>query len=192
MPDLPSSARIRREKLRAQERAERSAPKAIQSVVSSTFDNAGCQHSNYQNGLNAYLADLADVRAYADSLPTNKRKQLEREAAGSYTFDEWYALCVQYEFRCLRCGKNDIKLTVDHVVPLSQGGSHSIENLQPLYREPATTLWPLQLQQGDKARRLPPEMLDSVFHRCCYSPAFPFGKAGHCFESLVYQRPAIL
>jgi 5-methylcytosine-specific restriction endonuclease McrA len=34
----------------------------------------------------------------------------------------------------LRCGKQEpeIKLAMDHVVPLSMGGNHSIENIQPL------------------------------------------------------------
>lgn len=132
MSSLPSDARIWREKLRAKERAENSAPKRIEEVVSSAFSNGGRQQSNYKNSLNAYLADLKAYSAYLDSRPKNKRRELERDAAGSYTFDEWYALCDQYGFCCLRCGKTDVKLTVDHVVPLSQGGSHYITNLQPL------------------------------------------------------------
>lgn len=35
---------------------------------------------------------------------------------------------------CERCGRSDLKLEVDHVVPLSQGGSNGILNLQVLCR----------------------------------------------------------
>lgn len=52
---------------------------------------------------------------------------------GNYTAEQWAALCDQYGNVCLRCGKAE-KLTVDHVVPLSKGGSNSIDNLQPLCR----------------------------------------------------------
>ena len=33
---------------------------------------------------------------------------------------------------CLCCGKIDVALTMDHVIPLSKGGEHNISNIQPL------------------------------------------------------------
>lgn len=47
---------------------------------------------------------------------------------------EWTALKVAYGFRCLACGQHepDIKLTIDHVLPLSLGGTNAIGNIQPL------------------------------------------------------------
>lgn len=58
------------------------------------------------------------------------------KAGGSFTLQEWEALKAYYGYTCLRCGRQEpeIELTVDHVVPLSQGGRNSIENLQPLCR----------------------------------------------------------
>lgn len=52
----------------------------------------------------------------------------------SYTYPEWQALVNQYDHTCLCCGRRepDIKLTVDHVIPISLGGSNSIDNIQPL------------------------------------------------------------
>lgn len=56
----------------------------------------------------------------------------KRSNSGNYTPDEWLALCKKYDSRCLACGRADVKLTVDHVVPLSLGGSNDIANIQPL------------------------------------------------------------
>lgn len=63
-----------------------------------------------------------------------KYRALKRGNGGSYTLLEWNALCRKYDFRCLRCGKRapDIRLTVDHVIPLELGGTNDIDNLQPL------------------------------------------------------------
>jgi 5-methylcytosine-specific restriction endonuclease McrA len=52
---------------------------------------------------------------------------------GIFTHDEWLALCEKYSHACLRCTKHK-KLTADHVVPLSKGGSNDITNIQPLCR----------------------------------------------------------
>lgn len=55
-------------------------------------------------------------------------------AGGSYTAAEWQALCEEYDNKCLCCGRKepDIKLTVDHVLPIDLGGRNDIDNLQPL------------------------------------------------------------
>ena len=62
----------------------------------------------------------------------HKRRAMIAGNGGSYTTDEWNALCNQYENRCLSCGAQDVKLTVDHVIPIIKGGHNSIDNIQPL------------------------------------------------------------
>lgn len=52
---------------------------------------------------------------------------------GSYTADEFIALCAQYGNVCLCC-KSSTALEADHIVPLSQGGTSCIDNIQPLCR----------------------------------------------------------
>lgn len=62
------------------------------------------------------------------------RESRKRRNGGRYTEAQWLALKAQYGHRCLCCGKGESEaaLTVDHVVPLSRGGSSDISNLQPL------------------------------------------------------------
>ena len=64
-----------------------------------------------------------------------RRSQHRRRAvlrnAGTYTHAEWETLCAHYDHRCLCCGERR-PLTVDHVIPLSRGGSNTVDNLQPL------------------------------------------------------------
>lgn len=50
---------------------------------------------------------------------------------GRFTLEEWDALCAQFDNRCVACGA-DAPLQADHVVPISQGGSNLIANIQPL------------------------------------------------------------
>lgn len=54
-----------------------------------------------------------------------------RNNGGRYTVAEWKALCEQHDNRCLCCGEQ-VKLTVDHVIPISKAGRNDIANIQPL------------------------------------------------------------
>ena len=55
-----------------------------------------------------------------------------RGNGGSFTADEWEDLLEYYNYRCLCCDRDDVKLTADHVLPLSMGGTSDISNIQPL------------------------------------------------------------
>lgn len=44
--------------------------------------------------------------------------------------------------RCAYCGSEE-SIQIDHIVPLSRGGAHAIENLQPLCRTCNTVKWNL-------------------------------------------------
>lgn len=61
----------------------------------------------------------------------NRYYARKQKAEGTHTTREWLDLCVHYAMRCLCCGAQK-RLTIDHVIPLSQGGSDTIDNLQPL------------------------------------------------------------
>lgn len=60
------------------------------------------------------------------------RRALKKGNGGKITTKEWRDLLDKYDHRCLRCGRNDVKLTIDHVLPLIKGGPNIIENAQPL------------------------------------------------------------
>jgi 5-methylcytosine-specific restriction endonuclease McrA len=50
---------------------------------------------------------------------------------GTHTAAEWRAVLADYGHRCAICGCGG-KMTKDHKVPVSRGGSDAAENLQPL------------------------------------------------------------
>lgn len=60
-----------------------------------------------------------------------RRRARKSAAGGTFTPEQWLALCAKYDNRCLACG-HKVALTVDHVVPIVLGGNNDIENLQPL------------------------------------------------------------
>lgn len=65
----------------------------------------------------------------------NENRRAKRLAAGgTITQAEWLSVLQKYGHKCLWCNKTGISLTMDHVVPLAIGGTHTIDNIQPLCR----------------------------------------------------------
>ena len=60
----------------------------------------------------------------------HKRRALLSGSVGHFTAKEFEDLCATYENRCAYCHE-ELPLGPDHKVPLSKGGSNSIENIVP-------------------------------------------------------------
>jgi len=60
-----------------------------------------------------------------------RRRSAKQASDENFTGEQWLELCEKYEHCCVACGERR-KLTPDHIVPLSKGGSNGIDNIQPL------------------------------------------------------------
>ena len=63
-----------------------------------------------------------------------KRNLCKKIGISEFTLEKWEKIKSKYNFMCLCCKKSEpeIKLTQDHIIPLSKGGLHMTENIQPL------------------------------------------------------------
>lgn len=57
----------------------------------------------------------------------------QKGSEGSHTLSEWEDLKAKNNFICVKCSQKK-KLTKDHIIPISKGGSNFIKNIQPLCR----------------------------------------------------------
>lgn len=69
-------------------------------------------------------------RERSRQLCSNRRVRL-LGALGSHTVEQWLAICKLFGDACVGCGKKE-RLTIDHKIPLTEGGANSADNLQPL------------------------------------------------------------
>jgi 5-methylcytosine-specific restriction endonuclease McrA len=92
---------------------------------------------------------LAIKKAYAQAhrelrlMIAHRYRARKNGNGGSFTPEEWTQLKARYDYTCLRCGQRepDIQLSVDHVIPISKGGSNNIDNIQPLCRSCNSAKW---------------------------------------------------
>ncbi len=60
------------------------------------------------------------------------RRAREAGVGGTFTRRQWAAMKRRYGHRCLCCKEVCDRLSMDHVIPVSLGGSHCEANIQPL------------------------------------------------------------
>lgn len=94
----------------------------------------------------------------------HKQRRRERIAAaralGTHTAAEWESLKAEFGYRCLRCGREGYHLDKDHIIPVYQGGSDAIGNIQPLCawcnagKGPDATNW-VELRRLERAAGMP-------------------------------------
>lgn len=108
----------------------------------------------------------AASRRPAGSLSGTTRS--ERLAAarkkGTHTGLEWLALVQEFGGRCVRCGRHGHNPEKDHIVPLYQGGSDGIDNIQPVCARCNASKGPEDVNWADYRRvhgfeATPPERL---------------------------------
>ncbi len=67
-------------------------------------------------------------------LNENRRRARMNESGGNFTLTEWNKMKTAFAFTCPRCFRSEpeIKLTIDHIMPISFGGKNTRQNIQPL------------------------------------------------------------
>jgi len=79
------------------------------------------------------VATAAWYRRHPEKVAAKNRNRYARVRAGggSVTAEEWAAMLSAYSGKCAYCGTAADRIDLDHMVPLSRGGVHVIENVIP-------------------------------------------------------------
>ena len=96
---------------------------------------------NFQKKQESALSDYERVKRFREKHPESvlienaKRRARRNNAQGSFTFEQWVEVVEKQGDKCVICKNkfsNELPPTIDHIVPLSKGGSNDISNIQAL------------------------------------------------------------
>lgn len=93
------------------------------------------EQPTWTGGVTPYEAHRKYVKKNPERIKHLKARRYARKknAEGSHSLEQWEALKRIFKNKCGICGLKK-KLTKDHIMPLSKGGSDYIYNIQPLCR----------------------------------------------------------
>jgi len=84
------------------------------------------------NAHSAALSHKEKRRAGIDPAKSRRAQRMRRaREIGTHTAEQWADLLALTGWACLCCGARD-RITKDHIIPVCDGGSDAIDNLQPL------------------------------------------------------------
>ena len=114
------------EKMKARKRAEYQANKAKRDEQNKAWVEA---HPERRREISRNWA-----ARNPDTLLVNNHKRRARKAAApvnDFTAAQWREIKEAYGHRCVYCGRKMERLSQDHIIPLSKGGSHTVSNVVP-------------------------------------------------------------
>jgi 5-methylcytosine-specific restriction endonuclease McrA len=105
----------------------------------SAFTKRKGRADGYRGKCNACMAKEArERRARNPEKVREQHRQAQRnrrarakQSPGQFTREDWLAILDRYGHKCLCCGTKG-ELQPDHVIPLSVGGTNTVDNIQPL------------------------------------------------------------
>jgi len=73
-------------------------------------------------------------QTHADAITVLHQRRRHQVVRGDLTVAQWSAIKEAANNCCVYCGRGEpeIRLTLDHIIPLSKGGEHTAKNVQPL------------------------------------------------------------
>lgn len=72
---------------------------------------------------------------------------------GELTSKDWNKVLEKYNHTCANCGSED-NLTIDHIVPLSMGGTNTSDNIQPLCKSCNSKKGGIKRWKGGRPRKI--------------------------------------
>lgn len=88
----------------------------------------------YNSSRRDYYTEYRKSHKAERAICAARRRAAEKNAEGSFTKHEWEILKEIFNWTCPMCLQKEpeIRLSIDHKIPLSLGGANYIDNIQPL------------------------------------------------------------
>lgn len=115
------------DKIRAYDRKRRTAEETREVIL----DRSRKWRVEHPEQVRAYNSQYAKDNPEYFRSAAQKRAAKKKSLACDFTLKEWEEAKTFFEYECAYCGKKLERLTQDHVVPLSKGGTYTADNIIP-------------------------------------------------------------
>ena len=106
----------------------------IESWQEGKFCSRECQNKYYSSSNSKLFKHGKSKTKDYCNMRGHRYRAKKKSNGGDYTLKEWQKLKKIFKYTCPFCFRKEpgIKLTVDHILPISLGGTNYITNIQPL------------------------------------------------------------
>ena len=127
-----NNARIRAREYQRRQRAKN--PELVRAKLRAWKQANPERHA--ENKRRSYFNNLETSKTYRKThkeqiYEHNRAAFHKRRGAGDFDKDAWNKKLALLNYQCVYCGSKD-RIEIDHIYPISKGGTNHIDNLQPL------------------------------------------------------------
>ena len=161
---LPADARRTKNKADWEKRKQTPEYRAVQSARQKDWANRNRDHvrAEARKQTQRFKAEFPDQYRLRNAINNNTQRAKRLGLQADFSYIDWCEVLERFSHKCAFCEAGECLLDLEHLVPLSHGGHHTVGNVVPACRPCNAQKCKKPLDQFARERRISEEQLDRI------------------------------